>query len=166
MDSRDKIKSREALKNIRQQLAEDKKTVVFTNGCFDILHRGHADYLQKARNLGDVLILGLNDDDSVRRLKGNGRPIVPENDRAFILAALAAVDYVTVFPEDTPLALIETLVPDILVKGGDYLIENIVGGEIVQANGGKVLTIPFVADRSTSDVVRKIIKLNREGILN
>ncbi len=166
MDSHTKIKSRDELKGIRKQLARDKKTVVFTNGCFDILHRGHAEYLQKARNLGDVLILGLNNDASVRRLKGEGRPIVPQADRAFVLAALAAVDFVTLFSEDTPLALIETLVPDILVKGGDYAIENIVGREVVEAHGGKVLTVPFVSDRSTSDVVRKIIDLNEKGILN
>ncbi|HEX2091056.1 MAG TPA: adenylyltransferase/cytidyltransferase family protein, partial [Longimicrobiaceae bacterium] len=104
-------------------------TVVFTNGCFDILHRGHAEYLHAARQLGDLLVVGLNSDDSVRRLKGPSRPVNPGEDRAFVLASLAAVDVVTVFDEDTPRELIRALLPDVLVKGGDYRLEEIVGAE-------------------------------------
>jgi len=133
--------------------------VVFTNGCFDILHRGHVDYLQKARALGDCLIVGLNSDASVTRLKGPGRPLMPQEDRAFILEGLWAVDYITVFDEDTPQNLISALHPDVLVKGGDYQPEEIVGREIVEAAGGRVVTIPLVPNRSTSLLIRKLASL-------
>ncbi|RMH68560.1 MAG: D-glycero-beta-D-manno-heptose 1-phosphate adenylyltransferase [Gemmatimonadetes bacterium] len=145
-----------ALLNIRQELATAGKTVVFTNGCFDILHRGHVDYLQAAKALGDVLIVGVNSDASVRRLKGEYRPIVPQADRAFILAALKPVDYVILFEEDTPAELIRNIVPDVLVKGGDYPIDQIVGREIVWQHGGEVKTIPLTAGRATTNIIEKI----------
>lgn len=127
--------------------------VVFTNGCFDVLHRGHVTYLAAARDLGDCLVVGLNSDTSVKRLKGESRPINNENDRAFVLAALSFIDYIILFEEDTPQRLIEQVKPDILVKGGDYKIENIVGADFVQKNGGKVLTIPFVDGYSSTKII-------------
>ena len=130
--------------------------VVFTNGCFDILHRGHVEYLYAARALGDRLVVGLNTDASVRRLKGPERPLVPEDDRAFVLAGLACVDAVVLFDEDTPAALVENIVPDVLVKGGDYRVEEIVGGDAVRAAGGEVVVIPFVPGRSTTSIVERI----------
>jgi rfaE bifunctional protein nucleotidyltransferase chain/domain len=131
-------------------------TVVFTNGCFDILHRGHVEYLHLARSLGDRLIVGLNTDGSVRRLKGAGRPIVGQDDRAYVLAGLAAIDAVTLFDEDTPAALIEALLPDVLVKGGDYTPDRVVGRDCVEQAGGRVVIIPFVTGRSTSGIVHNI----------
>jgi rfaE bifunctional protein nucleotidyltransferase chain/domain len=130
--------------------------VVFTNGCFDILHLGHVDYLEKARALGDKLVLGLNTDNSVSRFKGPSRPIQDENSRAHILASLQFIDLVVFFDEDTPLDLISTLLPDVLVKGSDYLAENIVGSDVVKKNGGVVKTIEFVPGYSTSRIVEKI----------
>jgi rfaE bifunctional protein nucleotidyltransferase chain/domain len=131
-------------------------TVVFTNGCFDILHYGHVKYLLSAKSQGDILVVGLNSDASVRRLKGPGRPIQPEKDRAGVLSAMACVDYVIVFNEDTPLSLIKKIEPDVLIKGGDWPLNKIVGGDIVRARGGRVMTIPFLKGRSTSSLVRKI----------
>ena len=129
--------------------------IVFTNGCFDILHRGHVEYLASARAMGDRLIVGLNGDDSVRRLKGEGRPVNPFEDRAAVLAALEAVDAVVRFDEDTPLRLIESLLPDVLVKGGDYTADQIVGArEVVQA-GGRVVVAPLVAGRSTTRIIER-----------
>ena len=139
----------------RLRASKDKK-VVFTNGCFDLVHRGHVDYLAKARDLGDLLILGLNSDASVRRLKGPERPIVDEQSRALLLAAFGFVDYVVLFDDDTPLRLIEAILPDVLVKGGDYQIKDIVGHDIVQARGGRVVTIPFVEGFSTTNIVDKL----------
>lgn len=139
------------------QLARSKgQKIVFTNGCFDILHRGHVDYLSKARSLGDLLIVGLNSDKSVQRIKGESRPIQDENSRAEILASLLFVDYVVLFDQDTPLELIEKVRPDFLVKGADYKPENIVGHEIVEEKGGKVVTIEFLQGYSTSKIVEKI----------
>jgi rfaE bifunctional protein nucleotidyltransferase chain/domain len=135
------------------------ETVVFTNGCFDILHRGHVAYLHAARALGDRLVVGVNTDASVRRLKGVGRPIMNQDDRAYILAGLASVDAVTLFEEDTPAGIIAALVPDILVKGGDYSPGEVVGRDTVEAAGGRLVLIPFVEGRSTTDIVRRI----REG---
>lgn len=132
------------------------KSIVFTNGCFDILHFGHAYYLAKAKNLADILVIGLNSDASVKRLKGENRPINSELQRAFLLASFSFVDYVTIFDEDTPKQLIEIVKPDILVKGGDYKIDNIVGADFVLANGGKVTTIPFVEGLSTTNIINKI----------
>ncbi len=129
---------------------------VFTNGCFDLLHAGHVRYLNAARALGGHLVVGLNSDASVRRLKGPGRPVTPESERAEILAALAAVDAVVVFGEDTPLRLIEAVEPDVLVKGGDWALEDIVGREFVEARGGRVLTLPVIPGRSTSALLARL----------
>ena len=129
--------------------------VVFTNGCFDVLHRGHVEYLESARGLGDLLVVGLNTDASVRRLKGPSRPVNPEDDRAYVLAGLAAVDYVTFFAEDTPRDLIVALLPDVLVKGGDYRKEDIVGGAEVEAAGGEVVVAPLVPGRSTTAILQR-----------
>jgi D-beta-D-heptose 7-phosphate kinase/D-beta-D-heptose 1-phosphate adenosyltransferase len=130
--------------------------VVFTNGCFDLLHRGHVEYLNAARALGDRLVVGLNTDASVRRLKGASRPVVGEADRAFVLAGLECVDAVTLFDEDTPAQLIAALLPDVLVKGGDYRPEAVVGRETVEAAGGRLVLIPFVAGHSTSSILQRI----------
>ncbi|HEX8672610.1 MAG TPA: D-glycero-beta-D-manno-heptose 1-phosphate adenylyltransferase [Longimicrobium sp.] len=129
--------------------------IVFTNGCFDVLHRGHVEYLESARSLGDLLVVGLNTDDSVRRLKGPSRPVNPEEDRAYVLAGLTAVDYVTFFAEDTPRDLIVALLPDVLVKGGDYRKEDIVGGAEVEAAGGEVVVAPLVPGRSTTAILQR-----------
>ncbi|GHS85068.1 hypothetical protein FACS1894201_04370 [Bacteroidia bacterium] len=129
--------------------------VVFTNGCFDILHRGHVEYLQKARSLGDKLIVGLNSDASVQRLKGKGRPVQDQESRKIVLAALRCVDEVILFDEDTPYELIQRLQPDVLVKGGDYQPENIVGYDIVTAKGGQVLCLDFVQGYSTTNILSR-----------
>lgn len=151
------IKSRKEIKEIRTQLKKEGKKVVFTNGCFDLIHSGHVDYLIKAREMGDVLILGLNTDSSVKKIKGDKRPILKQDERAFILSNLKPVDYVTFFEEDTPAEIINDLIPDILVKGADWAIDKIVGREVVEANGGEVKTVQFVNDQSTSKII-KIIK--------
>ena len=151
------IKSRKEIKEIRAQLKREGKQVVFTNGCFDLIHSGHVDYLIKARGMGDVLILGLNTDSSIKRIKGDKRPILKQDERAFILSNLRPVDYVTFFEEDTPAEIINDLIPDVLVKGADWAIDKIVGRELVEANGGEVKTIQFVNDQSTSNII-KIIK--------
>ncbi len=130
--------------------------VVFTNGCFDLLHVGHVRYLGAARELGDRLVVGLNSDASVRRLKGPDRPVTPEAERAEVLAALASVDAVTLFQEDTPLELITSVTPDILVKGGDWAVDAVVGREHVLAAGGRVLTLPVVPGRSTSALIASL----------
>lgn len=132
------------------------RRVVFTNGCFDILHAGHISYLRKARKLGDILVVGINSDDSVKRIKGNNRPVNPLNDRMEMLAAFDFVDYVIPFEEDTPRKLIETIAPDILVKGGDYKMEEIVGADIVKSYGGAVEILPFVEGHSTSEIIKRI----------
>lgn len=150
------------LVQIREKLKREKKKVVFTNGCFDIVHRGHVEYLTKAKALGDVLFVGMNTDASVRRLKGATRPIVCQDDRALVLAAFRMIDYVCLFDEDTPHELIKAIVPDVLVKGSDWSIDSIVGKDIVEAAGGTVQTIDFVPNRSTTDIIKKIAdaKLN------
>lgn len=130
--------------------------LVFTNGCFDLLHPGHVHYLDAARRMGDTLVVGVNTDDSVSRLKGPNRPLVSEHDRAIVLAALDSVDAVTLFDEDTPRELIAALLPDVLVKGGDYAIADIVGREEVEGAGGQVLTIPFVPGYSTTSLLKRI----------
>lgn len=145
----------EAKKKIEEWRMQGKR-IVFTNGCFDLLHPGHLDYLQKAGALGDVLIVGLNDDDSIRRLKGLVRPVNPLPDRAIMLAALRTVDMVVSFTEDTPLKLIKTLMPDVLVKGGDYQPDAIAGAREVRENGGEVLVIPLVDGHSTSSLIERI----------
>ncbi len=147
----------QALQQVQQWRSEDK-CIVFTNGCFDLLHPGHIDYLAKARALGDTLIIGLNDDNSVHRLKGSSRPINPLAHRIIMLAALKSVSLVVPFSEDTPLKLISALIPDILVKGGDYKASDIVGAKEVTANGGKVVVMPFIDGHSTSSLIQKIQK--------
>jgi rfaE bifunctional protein nucleotidyltransferase chain/domain len=132
------------------------KPVVFTNGCFDILHHGHIDYLSKAADLGDILIVGLNSDSSVKKLKGDKRPVNNENDRAMILASLNFIKAVVLFEEETPYELIKAINPDILVKGSDYAVEKIVGYDIVKAHGGEIKTIDFLEGYSTSDLITKI----------
>jgi len=149
--------SREEILAVRAHLKSERKKVIFTNGCFDVLHAGHVDYLNKAKAAGDVLILGLNSDASVKRIKGEKRPIVSEEERAFILSNLKAVDYVTLFDEDTPHEIISALLPDILVKGADWAIDKIVGRDIVEANGGEVKTISFVTNQSTTNIIQTII---------
>ncbi len=158
MKTSDKIVTKEQLKNLIPEWKKHGK-LVFTNGCFDILHLGHVDYLEKARNLGQKLIVGLNTDASVQRLKGANRPICDENSRARVMASLEFVDAVVFFDEETPLELISFLLPDILVKGNDYSVENIVGADVVIKNGGKVETVPLVNGYSTTNVIEKIKKL-------
>ncbi|MGA9115458.1 MAG: D-glycero-beta-D-manno-heptose 1-phosphate adenylyltransferase, partial [Bacteroidota bacterium] len=146
------------LKSLRAALRKRGRTVVFTNGTFDILHRGHVEYLERARRLGDVLIVGLNTDASIRRIKGKGRPVNGGKDRAVVLAALRSVDYVCFFGEDTPARLIGELQPDVLVKGADWKPRRIVGREAVEAAGGKVRRIPLTPGRSTSRLIARILK--------
>ncbi len=148
----------EELIEIRERLKKEGKKVVFTNGCFDIIHAGHVDYLTKAKSFGDVLIVGLNSDESVKKIKGEKRPIIPEQERAFILYNLKPVDYVVLFDEETPADLIGKLIPDYLVKGSDWDIENIVGRDIVEQNGGEVKTIDFIHRQSTSNIIKTILE--------
>lgn len=147
-------------KAVRDKMRVENKRLVFTNGCFDILHRGHAAYLNEAKNLGDHLIVGVNSDESVKKLKGPNRPINNEVDRAYLLDNLKSVDYVIIFEEDTPYNLIKEIIPDILVKGGDWKEEDIVGSDIVKENGGEVKSLNFVQDYSTTSVIEKINKEN------
>ena len=145
------------LKEQLQKIQQDGKKVVFTNGCFDLLHPGHVSYLDQARALGDALVVAMNSDQSVRRLKGNGRPILDQNIRSIMLAALRWVDYVTIFDDPDPLKLIALLEPDILVKGGDWRLQDIVGRELVEARGGQVFSLPFVGSYSTSNIIADIV---------
>lgn len=158
-DSDVKIKNRDVLSRIVAGLRERGKKIVFTNGCFDLLHAGHVKYLQKARSLGDCLVLGLNSDASVRRLKGEKRPLIGEEERAHILAALDCIDYVTLFDEDTPLELIRALKPDILAKGGDYTADAVVGKDVVEAYGGRVELVSFVDGKSTTNIIERVLEL-------
>ena len=153
-----KIFSLDNLKNQVNAWKQAGKKIVFTNGCFDIIHRGHIEVLAQTAYLGDRLIIGLNSDSSIQKLKGEDRPIMTENSRAILLAALSFVDAVILFPEDTPINLISTLLPDVLAKGGDYEIETIVGHEIVQNNGGQVILVPFVEGFSSTTIIDKIKK--------
>jgi D-beta-D-heptose 7-phosphate kinase/D-beta-D-heptose 1-phosphate adenosyltransferase len=159
---KNKIKSVNNLVNVVNRLKKKGKKIVFTNGCFDLLHIGHIRYLKKAKKLGDVLIVAINSDDSVRRLKGDGKPIVPQSDRAEILSEFPFVDFVTIFKEDTPLNTIKKILPNILVKGSDWSKDKIVGADIVKSNGGKVITIPLVRGKSTSNIIKKVIELWRK----
>jgi rfaE bifunctional protein nucleotidyltransferase chain/domain len=152
-----KVYTQTALAEHRKLWKEERYSVVFTNGVFDIVHRGHIEYLLKAKSLGDKLIVGVNSDTSVKRIKGDLRPIVRQDDRAFILSHLDSVDAVCLFEEDTPYNIISLLVPDILVKGSDYTLDTIVGKDIVERAGGKVQTIDFIPDRSTSGIVETIV---------
>jgi len=160
----DKIIDREKLTTILDGLRKKGKKIVFTNGCFDLLHVGHLRYLDQAREEGDLLVLGLNSDRSVRELKGESRPLLPQDERAEMMAALTMVDYIVIFDERTPLNLIKELRPDILVKGGDWKRENIVGGEEVEAAGGKVVVIPEIPGRSTSNLIAEIIRRSRSKV--
>lgn len=145
----------EYLKIIEEKKKEGKK-IVFTNGCFDIIHAGHVDYLEKAKLLGDFLVVGLNSDKSVKRLKGEGRPVNSQEERKKVLSALKPVDLVIIFDEDTPERLIKEIKPDVLVKGGDWKIENIVGADFVKSYGGEVYTIEFVYNTSTTKIINKV----------
>lgn len=150
------VKSLSEIKSLRKKFKEQKKKVVFTNGCFDLIHAGHVDYLTKAKALGDILIVGMNTDDSVRRIKGDKRPILNQDERAFLISSLKPVDYVTFFNEDTPKEIIDEIIPDILVKGADWAKDKIVGRDVVEKNGGAVKTIKFVNDQSTSKIIESI----------
>ncbi len=160
---RQKIVTWDELKRQRAAWRSEGKIVVFTNGCFDILHRGHVEYLAQARGLGDILIIGLNSDASVRRIKGPQRPILPQEDRALMLAALECVDRITLFEQDTPLELIREILPDLLVKGGDYKPDEVVGKREVEAGGGRVVILPLIAGKSTTRIIEA---LQSKGMLN
>ena len=147
------------LRKIVSRLKKKRKKIVFTNGCFDLLHTGHIALLRKAKALGDVLIVGLNTDRSVRNLKGKGRPVILQKDRALVLSALRDVDFVVFFSDPTPLNLIRSLTPDVLAKGADYRNSAIVGGDWVRSNGGRVVRIPLVKGRSSSIIFRKLKQL-------
>jgi rfaE bifunctional protein nucleotidyltransferase chain/domain len=151
--SQNKILSQDVLKNRVAMYRLLNQKIVFTNGCFDILHRGHVEYLSQANDKGEVLVIGLNSDASVRRIKGEGRPVQDETSRALLLASLRFVDVVVLFDEDTPLELIKLVQPDVLVKGGDYTEETIVGADFVKANGGEVVVIPLTEGYSTSGIL-------------
>ena len=155
---KEKTKTKAELHSIVGDLKKKGKRIVFTNGCFDLLHLGHIRYLEKAKSLGDILIVGINSDSSVQSLKGPERPILPEEERAEILSSLACVDYVTVFEELTPLELISYLQPHILVKGGDWTKETTVGREVVERSGGEVVILPFIEGSSTSGLIETILK--------
>ena len=158
-----KIVSSDELRRERQRLRAEGRRLVFTNGCFDILHVGHVRYLQSARNLGDALVVAINSDRSVRELKGAGRPIMNEQERAEMLAALGAVDYVTIFDDISPRTLISEVLPDILVKGGDYNLDEIHGREETEAAGGRVLSLPFVEGASTSSIIERVKRVIGDG---
>jgi D-beta-D-heptose 7-phosphate kinase/D-beta-D-heptose 1-phosphate adenosyltransferase len=153
------ILSREELSEVIGKLQSSGKKIVFTNGVFDILHKGHVDYLSKARSFGDILVVGINSDSSVKRIKGERRPIVPQSDRACLVSNLKSVDYVCIFDEDTPYETIRMLRPDFLVKGADWKIENVIGRDIVEGRGGKVVTIEYVDGRSTTNIIKKILEV-------
>ena len=150
------ILDRGELLRVRAELRAARRTLVFTNGCFDLLHVGHVRYLAAARALGDALLVAVNSDASVRALKGAGRPVMNESERAEMLAALSSVDFVTVFDEDSPRALISEVLPDVLVKGGDYGLDEIHGREEVEAAGGRVLALPFVEGASTTGIIERV----------
>ncbi|MDD5496602.1 MAG: D-glycero-beta-D-manno-heptose 1-phosphate adenylyltransferase [Candidatus Omnitrophica bacterium] len=152
----EKIKQGAALSRAVKALRSKGKRIVFTNGCFDILHYGHIKYLHDAKRLGDILVIGLNSDRSVKALKGSGRPINKALDRARVLAALGFVDLVTVFDEETPAKLIKRIEPDILVKGGDWRMEDIVGSKFVRSRGGRVFSLPFVKGYSTTKTIKRM----------
>jgi D-glycero-beta-D-manno-heptose 1-phosphate adenylyltransferase len=152
------IKNINELIAIRTELKKQNKKVVFTNGCFDILHAGHVDYLSKAKEKGDVLIVAVNSDASTKRIKGDKRPIVPQDERAFIISSLKPVDYVILFEEDTPYEVIKKLIPDVLVKGADWAIDKIVGKDIVESNGGRVTAIDFVNNTSTTNIIKTVLE--------
>jgi len=153
-----KIKGRKELLRIIKHLKAKGKRIIFTNGCFDLLHVGHIRYLEEARALGDVLIVGVNSDSSVRKLKGSKRPVLPEEERAEILSGLGCVGYIIIFDEIDPLKLITSLQPNVLAKGGDWTKEQTVGKKVVERSGGEVVIIPFVQGASTSNLIKTILK--------
>jgi D-beta-D-heptose 7-phosphate kinase / D-beta-D-heptose 1-phosphate adenosyltransferase len=155
---KEKVKDQKDLQKIIADLKSEGKRIVFTNGCFDLLHIGHLRYLEKAKTFGDVLVVGINSDPSVRSLKGPERPILPADERAEILSGLGCVDFVTVFDESNPFALISLLQPHLLVKGGDWTRETIIGKEVVERSGGEVVIIPFVEGSSTSRLIETIME--------
>lgn len=157
-----KIKPLKALKKQIAGLKKQGKSIVFTNGCFDILHYGHAKYLQDAKGKGDILVVAVNSDSSIRKIKGKKRPIVDEDNRLKLLSALESIDYLTLFSETTPLTVIQEIKPDILIKGADWDKKNIVGTDFVEAYGGKVLTIKLVKGLSTTDIIKKIVRASQE----
>jgi len=154
-----KVKTIQELQPILEILRAAGKKIVFTNGCFDLIHTGHTRYLAIARSLGDLLVVAVNSDSSVRTIKGEKRPITPQAERAETLAALQSVDYVTIFDEPDPYRVISALQPDVLVKGGDWPVEKIIGGDVVQARGGKVVNVPYVEGASTTGIIEKIVRI-------
>ncbi len=158
-----KIKTVSELRPLLDILRAIGKKIVFTNGCFDLIHTGHTRYLAKARSFGDILIVAVNSDASVRRIKGKQRPINPQDERAETLAALESVDFITIFSEPDPHTIISALQPDVLVKGGDWPIEKIVGRDIVETRGGKVISVPYIEGASTTGIIEKIVKIYSEG---
>lgn len=159
-----KIKNLEELKNIVNELKNQNKKIVTTNGVFDILHIGHIRYLQEAKKLGDILIVAINSDNSVKKIKDPKRPLNNENDRAEALASLECVNYITIFSEENPINFLEIVKPDIHVKGGDYKIDKIIEKDTVERNNGKIVLIPEVKGHSTTALIKKIVELYREGI--
>lgn len=153
---------RRSVRALCARLRSEGRRIVFTNGCFDLLHAGHAHYLHRAAALGDVLFVGVNSDASVRRLKGEGRPVQRAADRAYLLASLSCVSYVTIFPEDTPARLVGEVIPHVLVKGGDWKGKTIVGSDVVRANGGVVRTIRFLPGRSTTTILSRAAEIRRK----
>lgn len=153
-----KIKNLSALLQIIRRYKKQGKRIVFTNGCFDLLHLGHVTYLERAKSKGDLLIVGINSDRSVHKLKGKERPLVPQSERGRVLAGLSSVDYVTIFDEPTPLSLICAIEPDVLVKGADWKKDSIIGGDEVKHRGGKVITIPVVKGISTTQIIKRIVE--------
>jgi len=160
-----KIKTISHAASAIKRLKHGNRKVVFTNGCFDILHAGHVNYLSKAKSLGDILVIGLNSDGSVKKIKGKSRPIVSQKNRAILLAALEAVNFVVIFDELTPLKLIKAIRPDVLVKGGDWKKENIVGSDFVESYGGKVKSLAYIKGLSTRGLIDKIRKLRQAGAI-
>lgn len=154
---KNKVKNINQLLKIIKKLKKLGKKIVFTNGCFDILHIGHIRYLKKAKKLGDVLIVAVNSDKSVRILKGKGRPVLPQNERVEILAEFPFIDFITIFNGRTPLNIIKRIIPDVLVKGGDWKVQDIVGNEVVKNNKGEVISIPLVKGKSTTNILKRIL---------
>ncbi|NLK62106.1 MAG: D-glycero-beta-D-manno-heptose 1-phosphate adenylyltransferase [Fusobacteria bacterium] len=157
----DKLLEKEEMAKIISNLKNGSKKVVFTNGCFDILHIGHTRYLDEAKKKGDILVVGLNSDKSVRSLKGELKPYVPEEERAEMLLSLKSVDYVVIFDEDNPISLIDTLKPSVHVKGGDYTKESLIEAEVVEKNGGVVEIVSLVAGKSTTNIIEKVLEKNK-----
>jgi rfaE bifunctional protein nucleotidyltransferase chain/domain len=153
-----KIFNQKELSSFCRRMKRGKKIIVFTNGVFDLLHRGHVEYLTEAKKLGDLLVVGLNSDVSVRRIKGDKKPIQPEADRAYLLSSFSCVDAVCLFDDDTPQKLIDLILPDVLVKGGDYQSDQIVGSDTVKNHGGKVVSIPLTEGKSTTRLIQLILE--------